>query len=104
MHIAALISVALLGEPTWPPAGTAPPALLFGPLAHHPSNGQKKAVGNETVALLSGRSGNWDEVRGRIISSGGALHTSIYAWGAPFTTHETQREGKRTYRGSSPPG
>ena len=78
--------------PAWPPAGTAPPALLFGPLAHHPANGHTKAVGNETVALLAGRSGAWGEVHGRMISSGGALHTSIYAWGPPSTTRETQRQ------------
>lgn len=94
MLIGTLMSTALLGTPgpTWPPAGTAPPALLFGPLAHHPSNGQTKAVGNETVALLAGNSGNWTEVRKRIVSSGGALHTSVYAWGAPFTTRDAQRQ------------
>ena len=81
--------------PAWPPAGTTPPVLLFGPLAHHPAPGLpgSKHVANETLELLAGRSGKWDEVRGRIVASGGALHTSIYAWGA--SSQEPQPEAQR---------
>ena len=79
-----LVPAALVAAlPAWPPADAAPPSLLFGPLAHHPHPRDPglepgtKHVSSQTLDLLAGRSGAWDEVRGRIISSGGALHTSV---------------------------
>jgi hypothetical protein len=74
--LAAPAVVASALAPAWPPAGVAQP-LLFGPLAHHPANGQKEHAANETLALLAGEL----DVRERIVASRGALHISIYNWG-----------------------
>jgi hypothetical protein len=80
------------GTSVWPPSGHVAPVLLFGPTANHPDT-----IANETLALITEEGvDSWPEVRGRLQSSGGALHVRNQVINGFMTEAERALFGSRS--------